>query len=90
MHITKEIRMLGRARALAGPPVPPPLLGGASNLALVRLCVLPSPVKVPPPVKVARPVIAPGSFIGTGIVPHPFLMIFRIIRNSFPTYKRFP
>lgn len=34
--------------------------------------------------------MAPRSFIGTGIVPDPLLMIFRIIRNSFPINKRFP
>lgn len=58
-----------------------------SRPALVGLCVLPSPFKVPRPVKVARPVIAPGSFIGTGIVSHPLLMVFGVVRNSLSIYK---
>lgn len=60
-----------------------------SRPALVGLCVLPSPFKVPRPVKVARPVVAPGSLIGTGIVSHPLLMVFGVVRNSLSIYKWF-
>jgi hypothetical protein len=46
-------------------------------------------VEAPRPVKVARSVVAPGSFIGTGIVSHPLLMEFGVIRNSLSIYKWF-